>query len=216
MGAKRITNIEKEYIYKLYENGVNKYEIAKKTGRSYSSICNLTAERSTETQNDVRVANKDGLQMTNATEQTWIAITKMVDAEGITKAQNAEIGKIAGVSKATVAHALGVLFEYGIVKKDYFVDDRFQTIRTIKLLKKADFKEIKDIKKEEKPEKVVETTPGKTTALLNDILQELKHLSKRMDEIAQIGYDQRDREIVYAKAQLDKLSSISAALHKED
>ena len=54
------------------------------------------------------------------------------------------------------------------------------------------------------------------TAILNDILQELKHLSKRMDEIAQIGYDQRDREIVYAKAQLDKLSSISAALHKED
>lgn len=225
MGGRRFTKEEIACITDMYRRGLPQREIAMRFDRSQTAISDVLARTGTIKRpiKETRALRWDGTL--NETQNILLGAICMEcekTTDNICYLTNDELAELVGVSN--ISSDLTVLTRKGFINRETILRNGFGGGSTRKIWMTENGTEYlaeyrKSRKKNETETIAMPTSENATTdatAILNDILQELKHLSKRMDEIAQIGYDQRDREIVYAKAQLDKLSSISAALHKED
>ena len=232
LGSTHLSTTEKKYIKELYEKGYKQYEIASMTGRGYSTINRFLNGKTYVNKNNRKgrpKTRKEGLP-TKSESVLLMEIKDICDesaenACGLTNTELTEKTGIVSISTTLTALAKNQL----ICRETRFYDGSMLPVRKIWVTEKG-IEAIEEMKEAERAKQEAAKRPIKFTeadiptpkmvddrvVILNDILQALRHLTDRIDAIAQIGYDQRDKEIVYAKAQLDKLSSISATIHKEE
>lgn len=230
MGGRRFTQEEMVCIADMYHRGISQKELAIRFDRSAQSISDVLVRMgvSTRRKKETKAMRIDGT-LNNTQNELLCAID--ADCEktvgNICYLSNDDLAKFVGVTN--ISSDLTVLTRKGYIGRETtFHNGYTHSVRKIWITEKGEeyLKEYKCSLAQSK----VETMPISLTeadmptskmvddrvVILNDILQALRHLTDRIDAIAQIGYDQRDKEIVYAKAQLDKLSSISATIHKEE